>query len=112
AGVWWSHRHGVSKQGVFEYALDSWIALGGKFVFICMAIAIVMALARPFRRTWWIPGAFVFSALALLFAFVSPFLTPDLTKLHRHDLRVAAVHLAKVEGVSGTKVSVERVHQF
>jgi Zn-dependent protease with chaperone function len=112
AAVWWEHKHGVSKQGVFEYAVDSWLALGGRFLFVCAAIAIVMALARPFRRNWWIPGGAVFVALALLFAFVSPYLIPDLGNLHRHDLRVAAKHLAKVEGVNDVTVSVEKVHQF
>lgn len=112
AGVWWEHRHGVSKQGVFEYALDSWFSLGAQFLFVCAAIAIVMALARPFRRNWWIPGGAVFTGLALLFAFVSPYLIPDLGKLHRHDLRVAAKHLAKVERVKGVTVSVENVHKF
>jgi STE24 endopeptidase len=112
AGVWWEHRHGVSKVGVFEYAINSWFALGSQFLFVCAAIAIVMALARPFRRTWWIPGGAIFTGLALLFAFLSPYLIPDLGKLHRHDLRVAAKHLAKVEGVRGVSVSVEQVHQF
>ena len=112
AAVWWEHKHGVSKEGVFEYALDSWFMLGGEFVFVCAAIAIVMALARPFRRTWWIPGGAVFTGLALLFAFVSPYLIPDLGKVHRHDVRVAAKHLAKVEGLEGVKVSVENVHEF
>jgi STE24 endopeptidase len=112
AAVWWEHKHGVSKQGVLEYALDSWLMLGGRFLFVCAAIAIVMALARPFRRTWWIPGGVVFTGLALLFAFLSPYLIPDLGKLHRHDLRVAAKHLAKVEGVKDVTVSVEKVHQF
>ena len=112
AAVWWERRHGVSKQGVVEYAIDSWFALGGRFLFVCAAIAIVMALARPFRRNWWIPGGAVFVALALLFAFVSPYLIPDLGKLHRHDLRVAAKHLAKVEGVKDVTVSVEKVHEF
>jgi STE24 endopeptidase len=112
ASVWWEHKHGVSKEGVFEYALDSWLTLGGQFLFVCAAIAIVMALARPFRRTWWIPGGVVFTGLALLFAFLSPYLIPDLGKLHRHDLRVAAKHLAKVERVDDVTVSVEKVHQF
>jgi STE24 endopeptidase len=112
ASVWWEHRHGVSKEGVFEYAVDSWLMLGGRFLFVCAAIAIVMALARPFRRTWWIPGGVVFTALALLFAFLSPYLIPDLDKLHSHDLRVAAKHLAKVEGVDDVTVSVEKVHEF
>ncbi len=112
AAVAWEHSHGVSKQGVVEWAIDSWLGLGAQFLFICLAIAIVMGLARPFQRVWWVPGGAVFVGLALLSAFVSPYLMPDLHPLHRHDLRVAAVHLAKVEGVSGAKVSVEDVHKF
>jgi STE24 endopeptidase len=112
AGIWWEHKHGVSKEGVFEWVLDSWFALGAEFLFICAAIAIVMALARPFRRVWWIPGGVVFTGLALLFAFLSPYLIPDLGKLHSHELRVAAKHLARVEGVEGVTVSVEQVHEF
>jgi STE24 endopeptidase len=42
---------------------------------------------------------------------VTPYLIPDLGKLHRHDLRVAATHLAKVEGVRDVEVSVEDVHK-
>jgi STE24 endopeptidase len=32
--------------------------------------------------------------------------------VHRHDVRVAAAHLAKVEGVDDVEVSVEDVHEF
>jgi STE24 endopeptidase len=112
AAVAWERSHGVSKQGYFEWAFESWFSLGAQFLFICAAIAIVMALARPLRRTWWLAGAPVFTGLVLLFAFLSPYLIPDLGKLHRHDLRVAAKHLAKVEKVDGVEVSVEQVHEF
>lgn len=112
AAVWWEHKHGVSKGGALEYAIDSWFALGAQFLFVCAAIAIVMALARPFRRTWWIPGGAVFTGLALLFALLSPYLIPDLGKVGRDDVRVAAARLAKVEGVTDVKVSVQEVHQF
>jgi STE24 endopeptidase len=112
ASVAWERSHGVSKQGYAEWAFESWFSLGSRFLFICAAIAIVMALARPFRRAWWIPGGVVFTGLVLLFTFLSPYLIPDLGKLHSHELRVAAVHLAKVEHVKDVEVSVEKVHQF
>ena len=112
AAVWWERSHDVSKQDYVEWAFDSWFTLGARFLFICAAIAIVMALARPFPRTWWIPGGAVFTGLVLLFAFLSPYLIPDLGKLHSHDLRVAAKHLAKVEHVEDVTVSVEKVHEF
>lgn len=112
AAVWWEHRHGVSKVGVVEYAIDSWFVLGAQFLFVCIAIAIVMALARPFRRSWWISGGAVFTGLALLSAFLSPYLIPDLGNVNRHDVRVAAKRLAKVEGVEDVTVSVQEVHTF
>jgi Zn-dependent protease with chaperone function len=108
----WERSHGISKEDYVDYVVGSWLGLGGEFLFICVAIAIVMALAKPFRRTWWIPAAPIFTGLVLLFAFLSPYLTPDLGKLHSHDLRVAAKHLAKVEHVPDAKVSVDEVHEF
>jgi STE24 endopeptidase len=112
AGLAWERSHGVSKQGYVDWAVQEWFSLGGRFLFICAAIAIVMALARPMRRTWWIAGAPIFTGLVLLFAFLSPYLTPSLGKLHSHELRVAAAHLARVEHVPDAKVSVLNVHEF
>src|SRR4051812_42683156 len=96
AGAWWEHRHGASKVGVLEYAIDSWFALGGQVLFVCAGIEIVMAFARPFRRVWCFPGGPVSTGLAVRSAFLPPYRTPHLKKLHRHDLRVSAAHLAKV----------------
>jgi STE24 endopeptidase len=112
AALAWERSHGVSKQGYIDYAVSSWLGLGGQFIFICAAIAIVMALARPLPRTWWVAGAPIFTGLVLLFAFLSPYLTPNLGKLHSHELRVAAKHLARVEGVPDARVSVDKVHQY
>ena len=112
AALAWERHHGVSKQDYLEWALDSWLALGAEFLFICMALAIVMALARPFRRTWWIPGAVVFTALALLAAFVSPYLFPDVNDLDSRAIRTTVAQLAETEGVEGVEVSVQEVKEF
>lgn len=112
AALAWERHHGVSKQGYLDLAIGGFLGLGGQFLFICMAIAIVMALARPFRRTWWIPAAPVFAGLALLFAFVTPYLLPDLKPLSDRELKAAAQKLAKVESVEGTDVKVLDVHEF
>lgn len=112
AALAWDRSHGVSKEEYVDLALGGFLGLGGEFAFICAAIAIVMALARPFRRTWWIPAAPVFAGLALLFAFLSPYLTPDLEPLRSPELKAAAKRLAKIEGVAGTEVSVLDVHEF
>ena len=60
AAVWWERRHDVSELGYLEWVVSSWFALGGVFLFICLAIRIVMALAAPLGNRWWIAGAPVF----------------------------------------------------
>ena len=112
AAVAWERSHGVSKVGLVEWAIDSWFALGGQFLFVCAAIAIVMALARPFPRNWWIPGGAVFALLAFGFAVATPFLMPGLDPLRRPLLQRQAQQLAAVEGVSDVRFRVEKVHDF
>ena len=61
AGVWWDRRHHVSKQGYLELGVSSFLGLGGQFLFICVAIGIVMGLAGVHAGSWWwIVGAPVF----------------------------------------------------
>src|SRR4029453_19659812 len=69
AEVWWERRHDVSHVGYFDWAVSSWLGLGGVFLFVCAAIGIVMALAGPLRQRWWIAGGPVFVGFPLLFAF-------------------------------------------
>jgi STE24 endopeptidase len=76
AGHWWQRRHGVSKVSYGEWIVENWFSLGGEFLFICLAILIVMGLAGPLRNWWWIPGGFCFAGLALFFSFIFPFLIP------------------------------------
>jgi STE24 endopeptidase len=112
AQVWWDRRHDVSEVGYLEWIVNSWLSLGGVFVFVCIAIVVVMALARPFRRTWWIPGAAVFVGLGLLFSFVAPYLVPDQHALRDDALARQAKELAREQGVADIPVRVEDVDQF
>ena len=61
AALWWDRRHGVSELGYFEAIFGGWLALGGTFVAVCVALLVVMALARWLGSWWWIPGAGVFA---------------------------------------------------
>jgi len=73
--VWWRHHYGLS--GSYEQAtIGNWFALGAKFVLLCVALAIVMGLARArwIGDWWWVPAAPVFVGLRTLLAFVSPWL--------------------------------------
>ena len=72
-GVWWQRRYGLSGS-YLQATVGDWLALGGKFLFLCLALAIVMGLARRVGRWWWLPAAPCFIGLSILFAFVAPWL--------------------------------------
>jgi len=110
AGLWWGRRHEVSEMGYLEWLLGDWLALGGAFVSICLALVVVMALARRLGELWWIPGAGVFVAIATLFAFGAPYLVS--AELDRPtDTAVAARYeqLAQTEGVADVPLREEHV---
>ena len=111
AGLWWERRHGISKQGYLESIVGGFVGLGGQFVFICVAIGIVMAIATVFRRQWWIVCAPVFVGLGLLFAFVQPFLLTDLHGLRNQKVAADARTIARTEGVPDVPVKVEKVRK-
>jgi Zn-dependent protease with chaperone function len=111
AAVWWQRDHGVSHQGYLEWIVESFLGLGGTFLFVAAALAIAMGLAGPLRRWWWVAAVPAFVGLALLFAFVSPYLVPDTSDLHNQRLAEARA-LERVEGVDGTKFAVEDVDRF
>jgi STE24 endopeptidase len=72
-GVWGRHRYGMGGSYV-QATIGNWLALAGTFLFLSLALAIVMGLARRVGRRWWLPAAPVFIGLAILFAFVTPWL--------------------------------------
>jgi Zn-dependent protease with chaperone function len=110
--VWWERRHGVSHQGYVTWAIESFTGLGGKFVFVSVALLVAMGLAQVLGRWWWAAAAPVFAAIALLFAFVTPFLIPSVHPLRDPKLLAEADALAHREGMGGTKVEVQDVHRF
>ncbi len=74
-GLWWDRKHGVSHESYLHATLGGWLLLGTSFVFtLCLALGIVMGLARLVGNRWWLLAAPVFVGLALLFAFISPYL--------------------------------------
>jgi Zn-dependent protease with chaperone function len=111
AGLWWERRHHISKQGYLEVITGSFLGLGSQFIFICVAIGIVMALAGVLRQRWWIVGAPVFVALAFAFAFLQPFLTPGLHPLKNKAIAADARAVAHQEGVPQVPVKVQKVRK-
>lgn len=90
AELWWQRRHGVSRASYGEWIVSGWFGLGGQFLFVCLAILIVVGLAQVTGDWWWLPGGLAFVALAALFTFVTPYLIPGQKPLHRPALAAQA----------------------
>jgi STE24 endopeptidase len=109
AAVWWERRHHISHQGYLASLIESFFALGGRFLFVSFALAIAMALAGKLRRSWWVAAAPLFAALALLATFVSIYLIPNTHSLGDPVIAADARALAASERVAGTQVLVQEV---
>lgn len=107
--LWWQRRHHLSSVGYGSYLFGNWFSLGAEFVFLCFALAIVMGFARALGERWWLAAAPAFVGLALLFAFISPYLTPT-HRLQDPALRAVASRLEAKEHVGHVPIDVETVH--
>jgi STE24 endopeptidase len=112
AELWWARRHDAIEVGYLEWLLTEWFGLGGEFVFLCFALLVTMGLARLLRRHWWMPAAAAFTALFALFAFVSPYLVPDLRRPEGPQLRAEADRLARGQGVGEVPLRIQEVHEW
>ena len=111
AAVWWERKGGISHQGYVSSLLTSFLSLGGTFLFVSLALLIVMGIARVSRRWWWALAAPVFAALALLWSFLGVYLIPDTHPLRREPTAADVRQLARVEGIAGTRADVQDVHR-
>jgi STE24 endopeptidase len=74
--IWWDRRHDVSHESYWKAVVGGWLVLGFAFVLLCVALLIVMGLARAVGDWWWLLAAPVFVGLVALFAFGAPYLEP------------------------------------
>jgi STE24 endopeptidase len=109
ADLWWQRRHHLTHVGYVTQIFGNWLALGGQFVFLCLALAIVMGLARKLPGLWWVAAAPFFVGLALLFAFLNPYLLTT-HPLRDPQLSAASVRLERIEHVRHIPIVVEDVH--
>ena len=107
--VWWARRHDLTESGYLDWAFEHWVELGAEFVAICIALLVVMFLARRLGEIWWIPGALAFLVIGTGFAYVQPYLVTDTKPLRDPGLRSAVRQIEREQGVSGIPVSVEDV---
>lgn len=103
--VWWRHRYGLSGSYA-QATVGNWFALGAEFVVLCVALAIVMGLARVRRigERWWLPAAPVFVGLTILLAFVTPWLLGG-KPFH-------AAYVARLERIENVHVPVRVISGF
>jgi STE24 endopeptidase len=112
AELWWERRHDVSSLGYVSWIINDFLAAGGEFLFISLAMLIVMALAGVWRRAWWIAAAPALVAVILAFAFVQPYLIPDQHPVRNPTIARDAEGLASAEGIPGTTVRVQDTHNL
>lgn len=106
AAQWWERDHGTSHQGYLDWLLQYWASAGGEFLFISLALLVVMGLAGASRRFWWAGAVPALFAVAVAFAFVQPYLIPSQGPVRSPVLAADARELAAREGVPGTAVRV------
>jgi STE24 endopeptidase len=109
--LWWSRRHDVSQMGYFDAIFGDWVTLGATFVSVCVALLVVMGLARRIGSWWWIPGAAVFTVIAGIGVFVSPWVYPGLDRPDDPGLVARYERFERIEGLEGIPLRTERVSE-
>ncbi|HEY7731274.1 MAG TPA: M48 family metalloprotease [Gaiellaceae bacterium] len=98
---WWARRHDLFEGGYLEWAFGSYFELGATFLWICLAILIVMGLARWLGDRWWLPAAVAVAAIGALLTFASPYLIELDTEPLSAELRSTAETFERRQGVDG-----------
>ena len=106
---WWARRNEQSELGYLDWLFEDWAILGAEFLSVCIALLVVMGLARRLGDSWWLPGAAVFVSIAALFTFVAPYLDFTTDPLDDPALLAAADEYRAELGVGDIPIRVEEV---
>ena len=106
--LWWARRYDLTESGYLDWIFGHWLELGAAFISVCVALMIVMFLARWLGEIWWVPGAAAFVAIGAFFAFVQPYLV-DTTPLRDPALQRSATEFERKQGVPKIPIRVEDV---
>jgi len=109
AALWWARRHDQEETGYLGWLLDDWTLLAAQFAAVCLALLVVMGLARRLGERWWLPGAGVFVGIAALFTFVAPYLDFTTEPLRDEALLAAAERYEGELGLEGLPLRVVEV---
>ncbi len=109
--LWWGRRYGQDTQGYLAWALEQWPALLGQVVGLTIALTVLMLLAGRFGRRWWLVAAPLFVTAGAVLVLVLPWAETLGTRPPRHTPLAARLgQLAREEGVGGTPVRIQDVH--
>jgi STE24 endopeptidase len=111
AAHWWERRWDQSDLSYLDWLFEDWAILAAQFLSICVALLIVMGLARRLGDRWWLPGAAVFVTIASLFTFVAPYLDFTTDPLRDETLLAAAREYESELGVGHIPIRVEEVSE-
>lgn len=109
ADFWWQRHYGLTEGNFVAFLFSDWLLLAGQFLFLCLALLIVMGLAGLMGRAWWIVGGPAFVGLAALFVFAAPYMTTGLKRLDDPQLAAQAKAIARKEGVANIPIRVQKV---
>jgi STE24 endopeptidase len=110
--LWWGRRYGQEQEGYVSWALGQWPALVGQVVGLTIALTILMLLAGRFGRRWWLVAAPFFVVVGVVLLLVLPYVQTLGTRAPHHTATAARIRaLAQQEGVGGTPVRIENVHE-
>ena len=108
AAHWWQRRWDQNDLSYVDWLFEDWAVLAAQFLSVCIALLIVMGLARRLGDRWWLPGAAVFVGIAALFSFVAP--VPRTTRRRRSRTSRCSRPRARTRrsSASGTSRSASR----
>ena len=109
AAHWWSRRHDQTDLGYVDWVFEDWALLGAEFLSICLALLIVMGLARWLGDRWWLPGAAVFVAIVAVLNFAVPYLDFTTRPLRDKALLADARRYEEELGLARIPIRVEEV---
>jgi STE24 endopeptidase len=109
AAHWWARRYEQTEMDYLSWLVDDWTILVAEFLAICLALLVVMGLARRLGDNWWLPGAAVFVSIGALFTFVGPYLDFTTEPLRDDALLAAEERYRQELGLPDLPIRVEEV---
>jgi STE24 endopeptidase len=105
---WWDRRHGLDRTGWASFLVGDYLALGGSFLAVCVALLVSMSLAGRLGERWWLPGSLAIVGIVAAVTLLAPYLASELRPLEP-SLRRAAEAFEREQGVDGISYGVEDV---